>query len=78
MASIIVTMQYVSGTEKSDESNLSITPPCPGKILPKSFTSKFLFRTDAERSPIILKNEMNGHATKSTVIIDLSSGMNAK
>src|SRR5699024_12398728 len=33
-------------------STLSSTPPCPGKIFPKSFISKCLFIAEATKSPI--------------------------
>ena len=43
---------YANGAINITLSILSIIPPCPGNKLLKSFTSKYLFITDAEKSPI--------------------------
>ena len=36
---------------------LSITPPWPGKIFPKSLTPTLRFRADSQRSPSWVSNE---------------------
>ena len=48
----MVNKKYANGAINITLSILSIIPPCPGNNSLKSFTSKYLFITDAEKSPI--------------------------
>ena len=50
-----------NGAENNTPSNLSSIPPCPGRILPESFTPVLLFICDSVKSPNVpnttIKNE---------------------
>ena len=47
------------GIPKNIPSNLSKTPPCPGKKLPVSLTFPFLFKKEKNKSPIWQKIEVS-------------------
>ena len=42
-----------NGAENKTPSNLSNIPPCPGRILPESFTPVLLFIWDSVKSPSV-------------------------
>ena len=47
------------GIPKNMPSNLSKTPPCPGKKLPVSLTFPFLFKKEKNKSPNWQKTEVS-------------------
>ena len=54
------------------ESYLSNSPPWPGKIFPESFTLKFLFTLDINRSPNKLAIEINNEKRINKYILSKS------
>ena len=46
------------GKPKNIPSNLSITPPCPGKIFPVSLIFTFRFKKEKNKSPIWQPNDV--------------------
>ena len=56
-------------------SNLSNKPPCPGIILPKSFTSYCRLINDANKSPKTAKTEAINRTTASKSQLNFNSGV---
>ena len=59
------------GIPKNIPSNLSKTPPCPGKKLPASLTFAFLFKKEKNKSPNWQKTEVSNPTRKIFILVVL-------
>ncbi len=59
------------GIPKNIPSNLSNTPPCPGKKLPVSLTFPFLFKKEKNKSPNWQKTEISTPTRKILILVVL-------